>query len=223
MSLTNTPVDARLWAYIQDVSRREPDLLRRVREETARLPEAHMQITPEQGQFLGLLVRLLEATQVLEVGVFTGYSSLSLALAMPDHGRIVACDRSEEFTSMARRYWREAGVEHKIDLRLGPALDTLDGLLSERRKGTFDLAFIDADKQNYDNYYERALLLIRPGGLIAIDNVLWHGAVIDETVNDDSTIAIRTFNRKIHQDDRVWVSMVPIGDGLTLVLKKQQP
>ncbi|MCL4851492.1 MAG: class I SAM-dependent methyltransferase [Bryobacteraceae bacterium] len=223
MSLTNTPVDARLWAYIQDVSRREPDLLRRVREETARLPEAHMQITPEQGQFLGLLVRLLEATQVLEVGVFTGYSSLSLALALPDHGRIVACDRSEEFTSMARRYWREAGVEHKIDLRLGPALDTLDGLLSERRKGTFDLAFIDADKQNYDNYYERALLLIRPGGLIAIDNVLWHGVVIDETVNDDSTIAIRTFNRKIHQDDRVWVSMVPIGDGLTLVLKKQQP
>ncbi|HEU0140734.1 MAG TPA: class I SAM-dependent methyltransferase [Bryobacteraceae bacterium] len=223
MSLTNTPVDARLWAYIQDVSRREPDLLRRVREETARLPEAHMQITPEQGQFLGLLVRLLEATQVLEVGVFTGYSSLSLALALPDHGRIVACDRSEEFTSMARRYWREAGVEHKIDLRLGPALDTLDGLLSERRKGTFDLAFIDADKQNYDNYYERALLLIRPGGLIAIDNVLWHGVVIDETTNDDSTIAIRTFNRKIHQDDRVWVSMVPIGDGLTLVLKKQQP
>ncbi len=124
---------------------------------------------------------------------------------------------------MARRYWREAGVEHKIDLRVGPALDTLDGLLSERRKGTFDLAFIDADKQNYDNYFERALLLIRPGGLIAIDNVLWHGAVIDETVNDDSTIAIRTFNRKIHQDDRVWVSIVPIGDGLTLVLKKQQP
>lgn len=223
MSLTNTPVDARLWEYIQDVSRRELDLLRRVREETARLPEAHMQITPEQGQFLGLLVRLLEATQVLEVGVFTGYSSLSLALALPDHGRIVACDRSAEFTSMARRYWREAGVEHKIDLRLGPALDTLDGLLSERRKGTFDLAFIDADKQNYDNYFERALLLIRPGGLIAIDNVLWHGAVIDETVNDDSTIAIRTFNRKIHQDDRVWVSIVPIGDGLTLVLKKQQP
>lgn len=223
MSLTNTPVDARLWEYIQNASRREPDLLRRLREETARLPEAHMQITPEQGQFLGLLVRLLEATEVLEVGVFTGYSSLSLALALPDHGRVVACDRSEEFTSMARRYWREAGVEHKIDLRVGPALDTLDGLLSERRKDTFDLVFIDADKQNYDNYYERAILLIRPGGLIALDNVLWHGAVIDETVKDESTISIRAFNRKIHQDDRVWASMVPIGDGLTLALKKQQP
>ncbi|MCZ2079252.1 MAG: class I SAM-dependent methyltransferase [Bryobacteraceae bacterium] len=223
MSQTNTPVDARLWEYIQNASRREPDLLRRLREETARLPEAHMQITPEQGQFLGLLVRLLEATEVLEVGVFTGYSSLSLALALPDHGRVVACDRSEEFTSMARRYWREAGVEHKIDLRVGPALDTLDGLLSERRKDTFDLVFIDADKQNYDNYYERAILLIRPGGLIALDNVLWHGAVIDETVKDESTISIRAFNRKIHQDDRVWASMVPIGDGLTLALKKQQP
>ena len=199
---------------------READVLRRLREETAPLPLARMQISPEQGQFMGLLMRLMEARMTIEVGVFTGYSSISVAMALPDDGKIIACDVSEEWTSIARRYWREAGVSSKIDLRLRPALETLDELLAEGRAGAFDFAFIDADKSNYSNYYERCLKLVRPGGLIAIDNVLWHGDVINPAKQDEDTQAIRAFNERVSADNRVWVSMLPISDGLTLAMKK---
>ena len=209
-----------LLDYIQRVSLREPAILRRLRRETAALPCAAMQISPEQGQFMALLVQLLSARRTLEIGVFTGYSSLAVALALPDHGRIIACDVSEEWTSIARRYWREAGVESKIDLRLGPALKTLDDLIAKGQGGRFDFAFIDADKENYANYYERALVLVRPGGLIAIDNVLWDGKVIHPARNDADTRAIRAFNEKLHHDERIWLSMLPIRDGLTLACKK---
>jgi predicted O-methyltransferase YrrM len=179
-----------------------------------------MQISAEQGQFMALLIHLLAARKTLEIGVFTGYSSLAVALALPDDGRVIACDISEEWTSIARGYWREAGVERKIDLRLGPALKTLDDLIAQGQGGRFDFAFIDADKGNYINYYERALVLVRPGGLIAVDNVLWDGKVIDPSVNDPDTRAIRAFNESLRNDDRVWISMLPIRDGLTLACKK---
>jgi caffeoyl-CoA O-methyltransferase len=180
---------------------------------------ARMQITPEQGQFMQMLVLLLGAIKTLEVGVFTGYSSLAVALAMPDHGRVIACDIDEEWTGIAQKYWKEAGVAQKIDLRIAPALKTLDTLLAEGEQATFDFAFIDADKANYDKYYERALKLLRSGGLIAVDNVLWHGRVVDPSVNDEDTMAIRKLNEKLYADDRVDLSMLPIGDGLTLARK----
>jgi len=202
------------------MSLREPDILRRLREETAPLPMARMQISPEQGQFMGMLIRLLGARATIEVGVFTGYSSVSVALALPEGGKIIACDVSEEWTSIARRYWRDAGVANKIDLRLRPALETLDALLVEGRAGAFDFAFIDADKANYSNYYERCFELIRPGGLIAIDNVLWHGDVVNPAKQDEDTQAIRAFNERVSRDDRVWVGLLPISDGLTLAMKK---
>jgi predicted O-methyltransferase YrrM len=214
-------ITAELWNYIRQVTLREPPLLQRLREETARLPQSIMQISPDQGQFMALLIHLLDARRTLEIGVFTGYSSLSVALALPDDGRVIACDINEEWTSIARRYWREAGVEKKIDLRLRPALETLDDLIAAGEGGRFDFAFIDADKGNYANYFERALVLLRPGGLIAIDNVLWYGRVIDPTADDPDTLAIRAFNEKLHTDDRVWVSMLPVRDGLTLALKKR--
>jgi len=198
------------------VSLREPDLLRRLREETAAHPSASMQIAPEQGQFMAMLVKLLGAAQALEVGVFTGYSSLAVALALPADGRLTACDVSEEFTAVARRYWEAAGVAHKIELRLAPAVETLDALLAAGRAGTFDFAFIDADKQAYRAYYERTLVLVRPGGLIAVDNVFRRGRVADPDVNDPDTVAMRDFNRHVHGDPRVEMSLVPIGDGLTL-------
>lgn len=179
-----------------------------------------MQIAPEQGQFMALLVQLLGATKTLDIGVFTGYSSLSVALALPPNGKIIACDVSEDDTAIARRYWRAAGVADKIDLRLAPALDTLDELLASGQAGTFDFAFIDADKRNYDAYYERSLQLIRPGGLIAIDNVLWAGRVADPQEQDNQTNTIRAFNEKLHHDERVTLSLVPIADGLTLALKR---
>ena len=169
---------------------------------------------------MALLIHLMGLKRTLEVGVFTGYSSTAVALALPDDGRIVACDVNAEWTAMAGRFWREAGVEHKIDLRIAPALVTLDQLLAEGQAGTFDFAFIDADKENYDGYYERALQLVRAGGLIAVDNVLWHGRVIDPEANDADTRAIRALNEKLHADDRVWLSMVPIGDGVTLACKR---
>jgi caffeoyl-CoA O-methyltransferase len=178
-----------------------------------------MQITPEQGQFMGLLSRMLNARKALEIGVFTGYSSIAVALALPDDGKLIACDVSETYTAVARRYWREAGVEHKIDLRLAPALDTLDRLIAKGESGTFDFAFIDADKKNYENYYERCLTLLRKGGVIAVDNVLWDGKVADFAVQDTDTKAIRAFNQKLHGDSRIALSMLPIGDGLTLACK----
>ncbi len=179
-----------------------------------------MQIAPEQGQFMALLIQLIGATKTLEIGVFTGYSSLCVALTLPPTGKIVACDVSEEFTAIARRYWQTAGVADKIDLRLAPALETLDQLLASGQAETFDFAFIDADKENYDRYYERSLQLVRPGGLIAIDNVLWSGEVADPQVHDNNTLAIRALNDKLHHDERVTLSLVPIADGLTLALKR---
>jgi predicted O-methyltransferase YrrM len=214
-------ITAELWNYIRQVTLREPPLLQRLRDETSRLPQSIMQISPDQGQFMALLIHLLDARRTLEIGVFTGYSSLSVALALPDDGRVIACDINEEWTSIARRYWREAGVEKKIDLRLRPALETLDDLIAAGEGGRFDFAFIDADKGNYANYFERALVLVRPGGLIAIDNVLWYGRVIDREADDPDTLAIRAFNEKLHHDDRVWVSMLPVRDGLTLACKKR--
>jgi len=220
MSAKHLELSGELWDYVRGMSLREPDVLRRLREETAPLPLARMQISPEQGQFMGILMRLLGARTTIEVGVFTGYSSISVAMALPDGGKIIACDVSEEWTSIARRYWREAGVAPKIDLRLRPALETLDELLTEGRAGAFDFAFIDADKSNYSNYYERCFELVRPGGLIAIDNVLWHGDVVNPAKQDEDTQAIRAFNERVSHDDRVWVSMLPISDGLTLAMKK---
>jgi caffeoyl-CoA O-methyltransferase len=220
MATGDLPINDDLLKYIEQVTLREPEILRRLREETSRHPYATMQISAEEGQFMALLIHLLSARRTLEIGVFTGYSSLSVALALPDDGRIIACDISDEWTSIARRYWREAGIERKIDLRLGPALKTLDDLIAQGQGGRFDFAFIDADKGNYANYYERALVLVRPGGLIAVDNVLWDGKVIDPKVNDADTRAIRAFNESLHHDERVWLSMIPIRDGLTLACKK---
>ena len=179
-----------------------------------------MQIGPDQGQFMNLLVQLLHAKKTIEVGVFTGYSSLWVALGLPGDGRIVACDISEEYTSVARRYWKEAGVDKKIELRIGPALETLDELVSKGQTQTFDFAFIDADKTNYENYYERALQLLRVGGLIAIDNTIWSGKVADSTEQDSDTVAIRRLNEKLFRDERVTLSMLTVGDGLTLALKR---
>jgi caffeoyl-CoA O-methyltransferase len=178
-----------------------------------------MQTSPEQGQFLHLMARLAGARKTLEVGVFLGYSSTWVALGLPEDGKVIACDLSEEHTAQARRLWREAGVEEKIELRLGPALDSLNALLAEGHGGTFDFVFIDADKANYGNYYERSMELVRRGGLIAIDNVLWGGDVIDPGNTDADTEAIRAFNRKLQDDDRVALSLVPLGDGLTLACK----
>jgi caffeoyl-CoA O-methyltransferase len=220
MSNLQTPIGPELSAYIRSVSLREPDLLRRLREETSPRADSGMQVSPEQGQFLGMLVRLMGATRALEVGVFTGLSSLHVALAMPAEGRLVACDVNAETTAIARQYWREAGVEDKIELRIAPAIDTLDALIGDGAAESFDFAFVDADKENYHHYYERVLRLLRPGALAAFDNVLWHGAVIDEAVQDKDTRAIREFNAKLHLDERVWLSLVAIGDGLTLALKR---
>lgn len=211
----------KLQAYVRDVSLRELEILARLRAETARQPDAAMQISPEQGQLMALLVETIGARRCLEVGVFTGYSSLVVALALPPDGKLIACDVSEEYTAVARRYWAEAGVAHKIDLRLGPAVETLDRLLVGGQAGTFDFAFIDADKPNYDNYYERALKLLRPGGLVAVDNVLWGGSVIKpEKDKDPNTLAIRALNRKLRDDNRVTISLLTIGDGLTLACKR---
>lgn len=220
MSNLQTPITPELAAYIRSVSLREPELARRLREETAARPDASLQLSPEQAQFIGMLVRLMGARRAVEVGVFTGLSSLHIALAMPAEGRLTACDVSAESTAIARRYWREAGVADKIDLRIGPAMDTLDALLAEGGAGRYDFAFVDADKENSHHYYERVLRLLRPGGLAAFDNVLWHGRVIDESVEDADTRAIREFNAALHLDDRVWLSLVAIGDGLTLASKR---
>ena len=209
-----------LYDYLLSVSLRETDLQRRLREETSTLSMARMQISPEQGQFMALIARLVAARRCLEVGVFTGYSSLAVALALPEDGRIVACDVSEEWTSVARRYWAAAGVADRIDLRLAPAIDTLDELIAAGDAGTYDLAFIDADKTSYLAYYERALVLLRPGGLLMTDNTLWSGRVADPEVGDADTVALRHYNEHLHRDARIDLSLVPIGDGLTLARKR---
>lgn len=209
-----------LYDYLLAASLRELPVLKRLREETAKQPRATMQISPEQGQFMQLMVKLLGARRCIEVGVFTGYSSLCVALALPPEGRLLACDVSEEFTAVARRYWKEAAVEAKIELRLAPALETLDARLKAGEAGTYDLAFIDADKANYAGYYERILTLLRPGGLVLVDNVLWSGAVIDKKDKSEDTVAIRAFNEALRKDERIELSMLPVGDGLTLALKR---
>jgi len=220
MSNRTIAVTDEIHRYLLEATVHEPELLGRLREETMKMPRARMQIAPEQGQFMQLLVGLLSAKRVIEVGVFTGYSSLSVALGLPDDGKLVACDVSEEWTAVARRYWKEAGVEHKVELHLRPAVETLDELLNQGGAGSFDFAFIDADKQRYDDYYERCLKLLRPGGLIAVDNALWGGDVADPDKTDDDTCALRALNAKVSGDSRVRSSLVPIGDGLLLAMKK---
>ena len=220
MSKQTTGLAETLADYIQSIFLREPDILKQLREETAKLSIARMQISPEQGQLMALLVQLMGAKKTLEIGVFTGYSALAVALALPVDGKMIACEISEEYTAIAKDFWTRAGVSEKIDLRIAPALETLEKLITEGETGSFDLAFIDADKRNYENYYERALTLLRPGGLILIDNVLWSGKVVDPTITDKQTQAIREFNQKLHQDSRINLSVVAIADGLTLALKR---
>jgi predicted O-methyltransferase YrrM len=220
LSTRTTGLSDSLQEYLLRATLREPEVLAELRAETAKLPAARMQISPEQGQLMRLLVESIGARRAIEVGVFTGYSSLSVALAMPPDGRLIACDVSEEWTAIARRYWANAGVAHKIELRLAPALETLDALLAEGQENDFDFCFIDADKDRYDDYYERCLRLLRPGGLVAIDNALWGGSVADRSQRDEDTEAIRALNAKVVRDERVSMSLVPIGDGLLLARKR---
>ncbi len=219
MSNRTVNLDDRLYQYLLDVSLHEPAILAELRNETSRHELANMQIAPEQGQFMAMLARLTGAKRYLEVGTFTGYSSTAMALAMPDDARIVCCDISEEFTSIARRYWDKAGVADRITLHLDGAQVSLKNLIDNGDAETFDMMFIDADKEGYRDYYELGLELVRPGGLILIDNVLWSGAVADPAVNDNATVKIREFNEHLYSDERVYLSMVPIGDGLTLAQK----
>jgi O-methyltransferase len=215
-----TPLSDKLYEYALAVGLREPELFRELREETGKLADGEMQIAPEQGPLLALLVQLLGAKNCLEIGTFTGYSALWVASVLPPDGNLICCDVSEEYTDLARKYWEKAGLAVKIDLRLGPALETLDRLLAGGWLGLFDYAFIDADKANYDAYYEACLNLVRPGGLIAIDNTLWDGKVADPKVKDPDTVAIRTLNEKLHSDNRVSLCFLPFADGLTLALKR---
>lgn len=210
----------KLYEYFQRNSLREPDVLAKLREQTHKMSMSQMQISPEQGQFMGFLIELMGARKTLEVGVFTGYSALAVALALPADGKVIACDINGEWTKIAQKYWQMAGVSEKIDLRLAPALETLDALLANGQAETFDFAFIDADKANYINYYEKALQLIRVGGVIAIDNTLWSGKVADTAVNDRDTLIIRELNAKLVKDERITLSLLPIGDGLSLARKR---
>ena len=220
MTRRTIDLDDRLYDYLLSVSLREPGVLERLREETAAHPKAEMQISPEQGQFMAFLIRLIDARRTLELGVFTGYSALSAALALPPDGEVVACEIDEEYAAVARGWWEEAGVDLKIDLRLGPALETLDELLAGGEAGTFDLAFVDADKNKYLVYYERCLRLVRPGGLILFDNTLWGGAVADPEVADEATESLRAFNVHLHADERIDLSLLPVSDGLTLARRR---
>ncbi|HEX5014813.1 MAG TPA: class I SAM-dependent methyltransferase [Candidatus Limnocylindrales bacterium] len=209
-----------LQAYLVRHGVREPEILKRLRDETALLPQHNMQIAPEQGALLALLVELMGARRCIEIGTFTGYSSLVVAMAMPADGTIVCCDVSEEWTSVARRYWAEAGVADRVDLRLGPAIETMDQLLAGGAEGTFDFAFVDARKKEYPDYHERVIRLLRAGGLAAYDNVLWGGAVIDESMQDEDTLGVRRLNERLAADERVSIAMVPIADGVTLARKR---
>ena len=219
MSTGTIVLDNQLRDYLLNVSVKEPEVLRDLRKKTENLEFSRMQISPEQGSFMAFLVGIINGKRTLDIGVFTGYSSLVVALALPEDGYVTACDINIEWTDIARKYWKLAQVEDKIDLRIAPALETLDELLTDGCGGTYDFSFIDADKINYQQYYERSLELVRSGGLIAIDNVLWGGSVIDDSIQDSSTKAIREFNENLSSDPRVSISMVPIGDGLTLACK----
>ena len=220
MSIRTLNLSPELYDYLIEVSSRETDLQKELRIETSKDDMARMQIAPEQGQFMQLMVKLMGATSILELGTYTGYSSLAMAMALPSHGEMVCCDVSETWTSVAKRYWKAAGVDHLIDLRIAPALQTLNTLLLEGRARQFDLAFIDADKTNYEEYYELCLRLMRPGGLIMLDNTLSSGLTVDFTVQDENTRAIRALNVKLQSDKRIELSHLPIADGLTLCLKK---
>ncbi len=213
-------ISDQLAAYIVEHGTREPEVLARLREETAALPQHRMQIAPEQGAFLAFLVELMGARRCVEVGTFTGYSSTAVALALPPEGRVVCCDVSEEWTSIARRYWGEAGVADKVDLRLGSAADTLDQLLADGEEDAFDFAFVDADKSGYDGYYEQLLRLVRRGGLIVFDNMLWGGRVLDEDADDEDTRALQALNVKLAGDERVTVCLLPVADGVTLARRR---
>lgn len=220
MSNRSIELDDRLHAYMLAASLREDPVAKSLRETTAAMPEHNMQIAAEQGQFMAMLVKLIGASRCIEVGVFTGYSSLLVAAALPPHGSLVALDISETYTRVARTFWEQAGVAERIDLRIGPASRTLAELLSTEGSDGFDFAFIDADKSRYDDYYESCLSLVRPGGVVAIDNTLWHGNVADPAISDRDTEAIRAMNQKLHADERIDLSLVPIGDGLTLCRKR---
>ena len=219
MSNRTIELNDRLHQYLLDHSLRETELARRLREVTAQLPMARMQIGPEQGQFMALLVKLLQAQRILEIGTFTGYSALCMASALPDNGQLVCCDMSEEWTAIGKPFWEEAGVAERIDLQLGPAIETMDRLLTDTQKQPFDIIFIDADKTNYHPYYERGLQLLRTGGLLMFDNTLWGGSVADPQDQTPDTIALRELNNLLRDDPRVDISLVPIGDGLTLARK----
>ena len=219
MSRRNVLIDDKICDYILDNSLRDLPILEKLREETGKMPNGRMQISPDQGQFMALLVRLVEAKRIVEVGTFTGYSCLVMALALPENGQIVTCDISEEFTGIAWHFWQEAGVADKIELRIGLAEETLNDALNNGEAGTFDMAFIDADKENYKVYYEKCLKLLRPGGLILIDNVLWSGRSANPEAADADTVAIREFNVAVHKDERVDLSLLSVGDGLTLARK----
>lgn len=220
MSNRTIGLDDRLYDYLLEASLREPGILAELRSETARLAEANMQIAPEQGQFMALLAHITGARRYLEIGTFTGYSALAVALALPEDGEVVACDISEKWTAVARIYWERAGVAGRIRLELRPALDTLRALIAEGREGSFDMAFIDADKTGYIDYYEHCLILLRAGGLVLVDNTLWSGNVADPDKRDPDTEAIRAFNLHVRDDARVDLALVPIGDGLTIIRKK---
>ena len=213
-----TPMTDRLYEYVLSVSLREPAAFRELREETGRLPEGEWQIAPEQGPFLAVLVQLMGAKTCLEVGTFTGYSAAWIASVLPPGGKVVCCEINETFAAVARKHWANAGVGDRIELKMGPALATLDAMAD--RAGTFDYAFIDADKANYDAYFERCLKLVRVGGLIAIDNTLWDGKVADPSVTDADTVGIRDLNAKLFADERVSLSFLPFADGLTLCVKR---
>ena len=220
MSNQTLSLDDRLYRYLIEHSLRESDVARRLRERTKTMKQSNMQIAPEQGQFMALLVKLTGTLRILEIGTFTGYSALCMAEAMPAHGRMICCDLSEEWTGVGVPFWEEAGVRERIDLRLAPALETLDGLLQAGEHKGFDLAFIDADKVNYINYYQRCLELIRPGGLILFDNTLWGGSVADPEDRDEDTVALRALNDALHTDQRIDLSLVPIGDGLSMARRR---
>jgi predicted O-methyltransferase YrrM len=220
MSRTTLPLTERLQEYLLANSLREHPALRQLRDETSALPGAGMQIAPEQGQLMALLVELIGARRVLEIGCFTGYSALAMALALPPDGRLITLEVNAEPIEIGQRAWRAAGVAERIEVRLGMALESLDALLEEGSADIFDLVFIDADKKSYDAYYERALRLVRPGGLILLDNVLWGGAVADPADHERQTLALRTLNAKLHRDERVSLSLLPLGDGLTVARKR---
>lgn len=219
MSTRTIPMTDALYAYYLESSLREPAVLARLREATRAHPDGGMQISPEQGQFMRFLIRLLGVRRAIEIGTFTGYSALSVALAMPADGLLVACERREEFTRIGRPFWREAGVADRIDLRIGKAVGTLEAMLEAGEGESYDFAFIDGDKKNYVNYYELCMQLVRPGGLIAIDNALWSGRLVDRTLDDPASRAIRALNPRIRDDERVDMSLLPIGDGLMLAHK----